>query len=359
MTEIAGARPSPVAEHSRPAVPDPSPVPSAASDPAVSEQVAFHRLPRVVRHRRYWWRPLLALLVTAASFAAMGLLLAVPVVAVSLIWPGAAPSEMISDPLNPMDQVLGLGALALLIPAVLLGTRVAYGRFGIAHSVLGRFRWGLLGRAALVVVPVYLLTGTAANLVLNRDGIALPPPTAGVLAAWLLALVLAPLQSAGEEYAFRVLPLQVLGTWLRWPVIGILAPVPLFVLGHGYTGLGRVEIALFAVVMGLLAWKTGGIEIPVLLHVANNWTLFVIAPMIPGFTEQGEVSLPSMLLSAVPMLVLAAALWWWFSRREGLGLWQPQRVALGHGALPARLTRPARDSVNRGQSHPAADGGAV
>ena len=103
-------------------------------------------------------------------------------------------------------------------------------------------------------------------------------------------------------------------------------PVPLFVMGHGYSWLGQVDITVFALAMGALAWKTGGIEIPVLLHVANHWTLFAIAPLIPGFIEQGEVSVTGFLQAIIPMLLLTAGIWWWFSRREHLGLWEPFRA---------------------------------
>lgn len=287
---------------------------------------SYPRLARAIPHRRYWWRPLVAVAVAGAVYVIMTLQLMVPLLVAGVFWPPLAPSDSMLDPLNAMDQIFGLGSLALLVPAVLVGTLAGYGRAGIAHSVLGRFRWGLLGRAAIVVAPVYLLVNLGLNLVLEREDIVVPSLGAGAVVAWLLTLVLVPLQAAGEEYAFRALPMQALGTWLRRPLLGILVPVPLFVLGHGYSWLGQVDIAVFALMMGALAWKTGGLEIPILLHVANNWTLFAIAPLIPGFTEQGEVSVAVFVQAMVPMLLLSAGIWWWFSRSHGLGLWEPYRA---------------------------------
>ncbi|WP_139017567.1 CPBP family intramembrane glutamic endopeptidase [Brachybacterium squillarum] len=107
------------------------------------------------------------------------------------------------------------------------------------------------------------------------------------------------------------------------------------VLGHGYDPLGQVGIGIFAVAMGLLAWKTGGIELPILLHAANNTTLFAIAPMIPGSTEQGEVTVLGFLATTVPLLLFTSGLWRWFDRREGLAPGEPCR-----GAAPARCARP-------------------
>ncbi|MGO3314626.1 MAG: lysostaphin resistance A-like protein [Brachybacterium tyrofermentans] len=299
--------------------------PSLSVSPSPSPTGPYHRAARAIPHRSYWWRPLVAVAVAGFVWIVMNLQVMTPLMILGEIWPAAATSPSLMDPLNPVDQFLGLGMLALLVPAVLVGSLAGYGRAGIALSVLGRFRWALMGRAALIVVPVYLLINTVLNLVLEREAIVVPEFGPGVILAWLVVLVLAPLQCAGEEFAFRALPMQVFGTWLRWPLIGILVPVPLFVLGHGYNWVGQIDIALFAIVMGLLAWKTGGLEIPILLHTANNWTLFAISPLIPGFTEQGEVGFLGLALALAPMLGLSAGIWWWYSRRAGLGLWEPQR----------------------------------
>lgn len=311
---------------------------STSSSALTPEPVPFHRVAHARGARRLWFRPLVALVVSALAYVLFGLLLVLATALVAGVAPQGAvlePSASWADPLNPMDQVLGLGSLALMIPAVLIGTRVAYGRAGLASSVLGRLRWGLLARAAVIVVPIHVLVNIGLSLLIERDALVMPRITGGVLAAWLLALLLAPLQSAGEEYAFRSLPQQALGTWLRHPAWGILLPVPLFVLGHGYDPLGQVGIGIFAVAMGLLAWKTGGIELPILLHAANNTTLFAIAPMIPGFTEQGEVTVLGFLVSTVPLLLLTVGLWRWFDRREGLAPGEPCR-----GAATVRCARP-------------------
>lgn len=300
------------------------PLPDAAAVP-------FHRLARALPHRSRWWRPLVAVTVAGAVYLVMFLQLIVLGLVISTIVPGADPSAELSDPLNPMDQLLVLGLLALMLPAVLIGTLAGYGRAGIAHSVRGRFRWGLAGRAATVIVPLYLVVNIGVNLLIGAEQIVVPELTAGVLLAWAITLVLVPLQSAGEEYVFRVLPMQALGTWVRTPLLGIALPIPLFVLGHGYAPLGQVDIAVFALCMGLLAWKTGGIEIPVLLHVANNWTLFALGPLVPGFLEQGEVTISGFVLAVAPTLACTAGTWWWVSRRDGLRLLEPVRGTAGRG----------------------------
>lgn len=299
----------------------------------------FHRLAHAVPQRRRWWRPLVAVGVAALVYVAMFLALMTLLLLTGEIWPAFATSPELDDPLSAADQIGTLGLIALMIPAVVIGTMAGYGRAGIVHSVLGRFRWRLLGRVAIVVLPLYVLLNTGSMLLLRREEIAAPPVDLSVVIAFLAILVLTPLQSAGEEYAFRALPMQMLGTWMRTPALGILLPVPLFVLGHGYDWVGQIDIVAFALAMGMLAWKTGGLELPILLHAANNLTLYVVAPLIPSVMEQGAVHPAMLLQSTVPMLLITAAIWWWYSRREGLGLWEPQRGSGGSEAARRRRAR--------------------
>lgn len=289
---------------------------------------AYHRLARAIPRERYWWRPLVAVAVFGASYVVMFLVMALPGIVLSEAVPELAFSESMADARNPMDMVMGLGSIAIMIPAVLIAVRVAYGRLGIVHSVRGRFRWGMLGRAAVVVLPFYVLLNIGLTLLIARSTLEIPPLTWPVVAATVIILLIVPLQAAGEEYAFRALPLQVFGTWLRSPLWGILLPVPLFMVGHGYHWVGQIDIALFAIAMGALAWKTGGLELPILLHVANNWTIFMLAPFMKEELVQGAVPPVALLFSTVPMLLITAGLWWWHSRREGLGLWEPARGTL-------------------------------
>ncbi|MDF2498717.1 MAG: family intrarane metalloprotease protein, partial [Arthrobacter koreensis] len=60
----------------------------------------------------------------------------------------------------------------------------------------------------------------------------------------LVAVAVVPFQAAAEEYAFRGLLMQVIGSWLRHPAFAILLPVPLFVLGHGYGLVGQIDVAI-------------------------------------------------------------------------------------------------------------------
>src|SRR5699024_8191869 len=122
----------------------PAPAPEMLPRPVETDAVAFPRLPRALPHRSHRWRPLVTRGGPAAVCGGMRLRMFGLVLALSLALPGAEPSAELLDPLNPIDQLLMLGMLALMLPAVLVGTLAGYGRAGIAHSVAGRFRWGLM-----------------------------------------------------------------------------------------------------------------------------------------------------------------------------------------------------------------------
>ncbi|TQK72391.1 CPBP family intramembrane glutamic endopeptidase [Nocardioides sp. SLBN-35] len=235
----------------------------------------FHRLARSTpRHR--WWRPLAVVALAGVLFLAGTMLAIVPMAVVEVAVPGQdglvdrlfGPAGM-SDPLV---ATVMLTTIALMLPAALLAVRLAGGRgAGTLSSVTGRLRRVLLvrcvGLGLLLVVPALLafvtLDGTWQDLAVSGT-------TAPLLA---VALLVVPLQAAAEEYAFRGLLMQTIGAWLRHPAFAIVLPVPLFTLGHEYDLLGLLDVTVFALTAGWLAWRTGGLEAPIGIHVANNAAL--------------------------------------------------------------------------------------
>ena len=311
--------------------------PTAGEVVAGRAPLAYHRLAHLDPRTARWWRPLATLGVGAGllvAVVALGLVALVAVVISSEPVPLPAaltPSVDLDDPRNPVDLLLNLGLLALLVPVVVLALRWGGGQRGTVHSVTGRFRWAVAARAASVVLPVYALVLWSWVALSPPEDLAVPPLDASLLAVVAVALLLAPLQCAAEEYAFRGLPMQLLGTWVRRPVVGVVLPVPLFMLGHGYDWVGQVDIAVFALSMGFLVWKSGGLELAVVVHTANNLPLFLASPLSPSSLQQGAVDPWALLVSLPLVLATTAALTVWVSRTHGVGLLEPVR---GRGRAP-------------------------
>lgn len=300
------------------------------SEPPSDEALRYHRLARAQRRTSQWWRPLATFGAFVGVTLLVSLTLGVTIGIAYEVWPLPSVSESMEDGRNPADIFFAFGSIAAFLPVVLIAAIIGAGRIGTLNSVIGRFRWGLLARAARVVVPLFLALNVGSFFLLAERGTdyTVPALSASIVAVYVIGTVFVPIQSAAEEYAFRGLLPQMLGTWLRSPLWGVLVSTPLFVLSHGYDPVGLIDIAVFALCMHFLTWKSGGLELGVLVHACNNWTLTLVAPLMPDALHQGAVAPASVVISVVEMLLITAGLAWWVSRREGLRFLQP-------------LTRPA------------------
>lgn len=236
------------------------------------ENNRYHRLATTTTVGRTLLLPLTAALFYAAFLIVGGIGIAIMAITDSakfeLIDAALSDPEMLFN--SPEGLVVGLGFVALMLPAALLAARVT-GRPGMLHSVAGRLRWRLLLEA---VVPAALLYVVAYTLFALATGSSLNPiPNAGLLA--VIALVLVPLQAAGEEYVFRGIIPQTVGRFLRAPIWGVIVAVPLFLVGHENNALGLISIAVFAIGAAYLVWRTGGLEVALAWHTVNNLVAFI------------------------------------------------------------------------------------
>ena len=151
------------------------------------------------------------------------------------------------------------------------------------HSVTGVLRWGLLGRTAAIVVPLWLVyMGVSAIAFPQSSGITGPGSFTGESVALLIImLVTTPLQAAGEEYGARGLIMRSAGSWVASPVPGLIiatiVPSLVFMAAHGAGDPWlNVYYFLFGAAMSLLAWRTGGLEAGCVVHAVNNMMAFGI-----------------------------------------------------------------------------------
>lgn len=221
-----------------------------------------------------------------------------------------------SDLGDPGQLAVLLGGVCLLWPAVALGARWGGRRpAGTLSSVTGRLRWRCFPKPLALAAGLFVATN-ALSLLLPASagpgvgldaGISAGNGSSGNL--WLLLLVVlafVPVQAAAEEYAFRGLLMQGIGSWLRHPAFAILLPVPLFVLGHDYGLVGQIDVAAFAVAAGWLTWRTGGLEAAIALHVINNVGVFGLGAA--GFGDINATDLPPAALPFSLAFLLAYSL---------------------------------------------------
>ncbi len=291
-------------------------------DPAYDVSVPADRYPQLLRTpRARWWRPVLGLLLAAATlaFASVAVILGALVVSALTGGSGDPLSEASLSPDTPLGLLANNLVLAMLIPAAALAVFVVHReRAGWLTSVLGRPRWGLLWRSLALAAPIVLLFFAASFLVPDDSSAdAASPPSTGTLVALLAVILLTtPLQAAAEEVGFRGYLSQALASWFARPMLGTLVAggvsALLFALAHGGQDLWLFTDRLsFGVVASWLVWRTGGLEAAVALHVANNLVSLAYSALTGSLSSALTASsLPWQfaVLDVAMMVVFAAAI---------------------------------------------------
>ena len=355
-----------------------NPAPSAAPAGSVpSAATPYHRLATL---RPAWARRVAPLLTLGAAFIAYIVLISVVLVLTILVLavvPGVnvALGVTSGDPTSPLDVTLALAMGAMWLPAGIVGVRVGGWRpLGTAWSVAARLRrerWAALGAwgaaAGLLVVAVAAVAGTLGDAGAGAEGgspgaAGAGAPVAQLLLVVLLVLVLAPVQAAGLELALRGVVMQALGTWLRSPVLPLLGATAVMLIGRELTAPVVLPALALGLAAGVLAWKSGGLELPIVLtatltiasHLvsalgagtgagagaaalnaaaaAPGTSAAALAAHSTGAAGSAAAALAGGLSSAAALLLVTAGLVAWLSTREGIGLLQP-------------LTRPAGEPV--------------
>ncbi|WP_380167767.1 CPBP family intramembrane glutamic endopeptidase [Jannaschia sp. R86511] len=226
----------------------------------------------------------------------------------------------------PLQQAAGTLSLALLIPYSMLLQRWLYGLSARSlHSVVGRFRYGLLARSLLVHGPLLLVAVSVSSLLEAGEQVAWT--TADLVAYFVIGMLLTPLAAAGEEYGIRGLMFRVVGGWTRGArsgaVLGVVVTTVLFSLLHG--SLDPYILTSYLVLFGSMAvitWRTGGLEVAVALHTVYNVTGLVLATTLHTDVS-GALSSRAETAGSITYLVPSAALVvittviWWTTRSAG------------------------------------------
>ena len=269
-------------------------------------------------------RGLLAIALLVAGMTVSALLLSAGAMWLDGIVRPDATSE---EPLNsPFIAGAGVVAVALLIPWSMAIQRWLYGvDVGSMHSVLGRFRFDLFGRALVVIVPLFAIVLSIQEFTSPAESVTWA--RGDLLAMFLMTILLVPLQAAGEEYGFRGLILRVAGSWVR-------GRIPALALGIGVSALAFAVLHvapdpgwnLFYLVVslatGLVTWRTGGLEIAVLIHAAFNvfYFSFGIVPhadLAQRFDRSAGAMNPSLFIPATLVLVMITTVVWLRTRHTG------------------------------------------
>lgn len=332
----------------------PPAIPGAWSTESPPEAAVPRWYPQLLRGPRYApWRGVLAIIVAAVLagismvvFGLVAVILLFALGAVDLSESATLSTEELSARLlgEPLMFLANNLILASLIPIVLLTTWACFGwRPRWASSVAPGIRWGWLGLSFLISLPFFVLL-VSGSLLLEGDVQWQPDDKALVLVA--IILLTTPLQAAGEEYMFRGLLTQSIGSWFARPLAGVAVSAVvsgmLFGAIHSlgvdqdiWLFLGR---ALFGMVFSYLTWQTGGLEAAISVHAVNNMALMVPMALTGGLGQAVAATEGSPLGTLVSLAVIAlvAGLLVWVGRRLKLATRHDPALQPG-GPAPAPI----------------------
>jgi membrane protease YdiL (CAAX protease family) len=311
--------------------------PATAQPELAIVELPYHRLYRAQPTYR-WWRPLVAVLMAAVFFLGVSILVAIPLFivlfatgAIDFLSPTATGdlTQLISpDMARPWTLLFGLGSIILVLPLVPVALRIAGirptgVRVNILHSVLFRLRWRWLLVAFIPATVVWIVTFAGQigiGLALGDELLPFSTDVPTYLVSVLIVLLLVPVQAATEEYLYRGVLLQSVGSWVRWAPVTIVVSAVLFGLSHAYDGWGILTVAVMGVGFAVVTIRTGGLEAGIAMHTLNNVAAFAVMGTgmfgPTGMTE--DTGGPFGLAAQVVTVVLWVAGVEWFARRTGI-----------------------------------------
>jgi membrane protease YdiL (CAAX protease family) len=315
-----------------------------ASIVAAPPSTPYHRLARTRKHT--WWRPIVGTLFLAAGafFLTAAVLVGWELVHSLVTGEFAEPQGNQIFPSDIENLAVTLVMLGILTPLVLFAAWLVQRRPAwTVASVLNKVRWRWL---LLCCLPAfgYLVVSYALGLLVDQIFPSQDPVAATDEGSWvglaafvvpaLVILFLVPFQSAAEEFVFRGWLIQAVGSYgpdqvegrgqwfkalLRTPWPGIVISSVVFVSAHGYTGWAMVDIFAFAMTIGWLTVRTGGLEAAITVHALNNLFAFLLPAamgQLDGWDEQGGAPWTLLVVDLPALAAYAAAVVWLANRNR-------------------------------------------
>ena len=216
-----------------------------------------------------WYKPIIVfILASIVMFVIGGLLSIVGSLIFGLDFLKFALGSGIEGLNSPIPIIFTDLILFMFVPGLYLASKIVKDRpFSSYASSRGGWNFKLYLKAFIIPVILYLFYQGIEIAITGSNG-----GTSQVSILFLIVLfITVPLQSIAEEFMFRGVLLQTLGSWLKIPVLAIVIQAIIFAFAHGYNSFGFFETLVMGLICGFFAWKTDGIEVSSAIHTANNF----------------------------------------------------------------------------------------
>ena len=256
-----------------------------------------------------WFKPLLVALLTAVfSFMILGI-----TILIGLLWLGD--SGLVIEALMSKSSpyfysgpglLMAVGGVSGMLPALALAERIVRGRpFSSYSSSRGGWNWAAFVKCfvlAAIVFGAEVLAMAFGMPDAEADGI-----NKFTIIGAIICIVVVPLQSAAEEYIYRGLLMQSIGSWTKLPALAVVLSAIIFGISHSsYDVLGITATGIAGLGFAFLAWYSRGLEASSAAHAANNLSVFIFSGL--GLGSGGSGGIETVLISSGVMLLYCACI---------------------------------------------------
>jgi uncharacterized protein len=279
--------------------------------------------------RRRWWKGPIALVVAGVAWLTATTIVVIPAVVyevvnqhIDIADPVALKDflDRVTTSVTPAIFLANNVSIALMIPCAWLGLIIYGQRPRWLSSVVGGLRWGWLFRIlALILLPYIALEA----LTISLTGV--PQLTWKPYSLFMIFVILltTPLQCAGEEYGLRGLVNRLFGSygssrvsfWIG-AIVSSLAFMALHLAQDVYL---NTFYFTFGMISCWMAWRTGGLEAGIALHVVNNVIAMAVLPFSDSsgiFNRQAGSANPMDVLPLAAVMLASMGLVEWQVRRR-------------------------------------------
>ena len=269
------------------------------------------------------------------------------------------------DLANTWQSVVSLGSVAVMIPSLWLASVIVRDR---PFSSYSSSRGGWSGKVFWRAMPIAFV---CISVPLAVDELFVHHNISNfhmgfTLASFAVVTILGPFQCIAEEYVFRGLLMQTLGSWFRLPVIAVLAQTAIFAMAHPYNTIGKIGIFVSGTVFALTAWIGRGIEISSAYHIRNNMAIFYMQGLnLTTITSESTVRdlIFDLVCGAVFVLIIfiISKKTDWFNRikRDDAAAWNAkfdEKIARREAKGAAKAEKQAAKNIRTGAHDESAPG---
>ncbi len=193
------------------------------------------------------------------------------------------------DNYSAIGALVSMGTIAVLIPALFLAMKITKERpVHTLTSTRGGWNKGFFMKGVLIGLVV---NGIPQLIIAAFEGGFSHINIRYTLPGFIIFALLVPFQCSAEEYIFRGFIGQTVGSWFKKPVVAIVVSTILFMILHGYNGLGQSAIFVTGVVFCLVAGYTKGLEVGCAFHFVNNFFAFLLSGLgVSAVSSQTKMS---------------------------------------------------------------------